>query len=577
MDHRDEAITWLSEDPDPDTREELQRLLDIGDVAGIADRFDQRLEFGTAGMRGALGAGPNRMNRALIRRVTAGLADRLTHAEDTGDGGVVVGRDARHNSDVFAADTTMVLAGAGLRVWQFPDIVPTPLVAYAVRRLHADAGVMVTASHNPPSDNGYKVYGPGGRQIIPPLDTEISAAIDAIESLNDVSLATADDEMVRPVPPEIAEGYVQAVCDMVADGPRDLRIVYTALHGVAGAMCVQVLQDAGFSDVHPVPQQHQPDPDFPTVAFPNPEEPGAMDLAIALAVEVDADLILANDPDGDRIAVGVADGDGWRLLTGDEIGTALAEDVLSRGVLARGRRPYVGTTVVSSTLLSKIAGHHDAGYVETLTGFKWLSKAAEDLELASGDAAGTMVLAYEQALGVSVGDLVRDKDGISAALTMADLAARLKADGRTLTDLLDDLGRRHGVHVTTGRSVLLEGAEPGEADDVDLVQRALDGLRSAPPTHLGESPVTVAWDHDAGVMTRSDGSIEAIDLPPTPLLRYLAEDGTMVMVRPSGTEPKLKFYGEAIVASDDPVAARNTATAQIEAVLEAFMTRALSV
>ncbi|HUG84571.1 MAG TPA: hypothetical protein VMM13_08390, partial [Euzebya sp.] len=276
-------------------------------------------------------------------------------------------------------------------------------------------------------------------------------------------------------------------------------------------------------------------------------------------------------PDGDRIAVGVADGDGWRLLSGDEIGAVLAEDVLARGALARGRRPYVGTTVVSSTLLSKIAAHHDAGYVETLTGFKWLSKAAEDLE----ESGGTMVLAYEQALGVSIGDVVRDKDGISAALTMADLAARLKADGRSLTDLLDDLSRRHGAHVTLGRSVLLDGAEPGEADEVDLVQEALDRLRAAPPKRLGDSPVTTTWDHDAGVMTRADGSIEPIDLPATPLLRYVAADGTMVMVRPSGTEPKLKFYGEAIVTGDDPMAARTQATTRTASVLDAFMARAL--
>ncbi|CAN5200652.1 phospho-sugar mutase [soil metagenome] len=574
MDHHDDALAWLAEDPDPDTRDELQRLLDIDDAAGIADRFADRLEFGTAGMRGALGAGPNRMNRALVRRVTAGLADRVVQGPDEDTRTVVVGCDARHNSDVFAADTAMVLAGAGVAVHQFPDVVVTPLVAYAVRHLATDAGVMVTASHNPPADNGYKVYGPGGRQIIPPLDEEISEAIDAVGSLAGVPLAPADSDLITPVPPEVQAAYTERVLAMVdADGPRDLRIVYTALHGVAGAICVSVLEQAGFADVHPVPEQHQPDPDFPTVAFPNPEEPGAMDLATALAVAVDADLVLANDPDGDRIAVGVPDGDGWRLLSGDEIGVVLAEDVLARGALTAGRRPWVGTTVVSSTLLSKVAAHHGAGYAETLTGFKWLSKVAEDLEQVPGDAAGTMVLAYEQALGVSIGDLVRDKDGISAALTVADLAARLKAQGRSLTDLLDDLAQRHGAHVTLGRSVLLN--DPG-ADGVDLVQRALDGLRATPPADLGGSPVTAVWDHDAGILTRTDGSVEAIDLPATPLLRYLAQDGTMVMVRPSGTEPKLKFYGEAIVTGDDPAAARAAATARVEAVLTGFMAAALA-
>ncbi|MEE8599656.1 phospho-sugar mutase [Euzebya tangerina] len=566
---RAQVLAWMDEDPDPETREELQALLDIDDEAGLEDRFGERLEFGTAGIRGALGAGPNRMNRALVRRVTAGLADRLNQAAGAaGARGVVVGRDARHKSDAFAADAAVVLAGAGLGVWKFSDIVPTPLVAYAVRTLEAAAGVMVTASHNPPADNGYKVFGPGGRQIVSPLDEEISAAIDAVESLNDVPLAQPDDDLIWTVPADVPEQYLSQVVALVG-GPAERRItiVYSAMHGVAGAMCLRALDEAGFIDVHAVAEQFEPDPDFPTVSFPNPEEPGAMDASIALAQEVEADLIVANDPDGDRIAVGFRTAGGYRMLTGDEIGVLLAEDILARGAMTQGRTPAVATTVVSSSLLSKVAAHHDAEYAETLTGFKWLAVAAIDAE----DRDAIMVLSYEQALGVCVGDLVRDKDGISGIVAMADLADRLAADGRTLGDLLDDLTIRHGAHVTQGRSVMLEG-DDGEV----LVQAALDRLRSNPPTSLGESPVIQVWDHDAGVVTSADGTVEPIDLPPTPLLRYVAEDGTRVMVRPSGTEPKLKFYGEAVhhTKSNDPTAARHAAAGKVGAVLDAFMARA---
>lgn len=563
MDFRAEALAWLAEDPDPDTRDELQRLLDLGDEPGLTDRFGERLQFGTAGMRGPIGAGPNRMNRAMIRRVTAGLADRLNAAAGAGARGVVIGRDARHKSDEFEADAVRVLAGAGLGVWRFDDVVPTPLVAFAIRYLEAAAGVVITASHNPPSDNGYKVYGPGGRQIVPPLDEEVSDAIDAVGSLGSVPLARPDSDLIWRISPEVTDHYVDAVLGLIdADGPRDLRIVHTPLHGVAGDLVARVLRAAGFTDLHVVDSQAEPDPDFPTVAFPNPEEPGAMDLAMALASEVDADLILANDPDGDRIAIGIPAGEGWRMLTGDEIGTVLAEDLLASGRLNRGLRPAVGTTVVSSSLLRKIAAAHDADYVETLTGFKWICKAAEELDGA------TMVLGYEQALGVSIGDLVKDKDGISAALCAADLAARAKADGGGLAGLLDDLVATHGAHATLGRSVLLD-------TDPDMVQRVLDGLREAPPAAFDDEPVVEVWDHDAGIMTSPDGSLEQIDLPATPLLRYVGADGTRVMVRPSGTEPKLKFYAEAVVAGDDPARARTAAAARTDVVLTAFMKRVL--
>jgi phosphomannomutase len=547
-DLREAARTWMAEDPDPTTRAEVAQLLDRGDDAALAERFGTRLAFGTAGIRGPLGAGPNRMNRALVRRVTAGLAAVVQRA---GGGAVVVARDGRHGSAAFAEDAVRVLAGAGLQVLAFPDVAPTPLAAYAVRRTGAAAGVVVTASHNPPADNGYKVYAGGGGQIVPPVDEEIAEAIDAVGPLSEVPLAEADAPSVRAVGPDLVDAYVEDVLRLVDPAaPRRLRIATTALHGVAGPLLVEVLGRAGFDDVHPVPEQQHPDPDFPTVAFPNPEEPGACDLVLALAQRVDADLVLANDPDGDRIAVGIPAPDGWRLLSGDEVGVLLAEDVLSRGALADGRPPTVGTTVVSSSLLAAVAAHHGAGYVETLTGFKWLAAAAADVE----EAGGRLVLAYEQALGVSVGDVVRDKDGIGAALAVADLAARLQAADRSLQDLLDDLAWRHGAHATVGRSVDLAGA--GAAGD-DLVQSVLDRLRSAPPQTLGGSPVVEVWDHDAGVVRRADGAIDAIELPPTPLLRLVAEDGGRVMVRPSGTEPKLKLYGEAVEreVGGDPAAA----------------------
>ncbi len=569
-DLRARAEAWLAEDPDPATRAELQALLDAGDADELADRFDERLAFGTAGLRGRLGAGPNRMNRALVRRVTAGLADRLVHGEDTAGGVVVIGRDARHGSEAFAEDATRVLAGAGVDVLVFEDPVPTPLVAFAVRHLGAAAGIVVTARHNPPADNGYKVYLAGGRQIVPPVDAEISDAIDAVGPLADVVVADADDPRIRPVPAEVEIAYREQVLGLVDPaGPRDLRIAYTALHGVAGDLATSILASAGFAAVHPVPEQHQPDPDFPTVAFPTPEEPGAMDAVIALARQVDADLILANDPDGDRIAVAIPDGDGgWRMLTGDEIGVVLAEDVLARGAMADGAAPWVATTVVSSSLLADVAAHHGAGYVETLTGFKWLSQQAERI----ADDGGRVVLSYEQALGVSIGDVVRDKDGISAALAVADLAARLRGAGRGLDGLLDDLARRHGAHVTLGRSVLLDDTGEG-----DLVAEALQRLRDTPPRDLGGSEVTEVWDHDAGVVTHVDGAIDQIDLPAQDLMRFVAADGTRVMVRPSGTEPKLKFYGEAVGAADqDPDVARERAAERVDAVLTAFMDHALA-
>ena len=560
MDLRARAEAWLAEDPDPDTRAELRALLDGDDEEGLAARFGDRLEFGTAGIRGPLGAGPARMNRAVVRRVTAGLTARLAADGPPARRTVVVGRDARHKSADFAADTAAVLAGAGFRVRSFADPVPTPLLAYAVRALSAAAGVQITASHNPPADNGYKVYWAGGAQIAPPLDIEIGNAIDAVGPLADVPFDPA--AAAAAAPPDVHGAYLDAVARLPLHAEhRDLAIVYTPLHGVAGGLMTEALTRAGFTDVGLVPEQAQPDPDFPTVDFPNPEEPGALDLAFDLAGRRGADVVIANDPDGDRIAAAVPSADGWRPLSGDETGCLLADYLLSEGA---GADRVVATTVVSSQLLARIAEFHGVGYAETLTGFKWLAKAAADAE-ASGR---RLVLGYEQALGVMVGNTVRDKDGISAGVVFADLLASLKAQGRTALDALDDLARRFGVHSTAGRSVRLSGPEGGE-----LVAAALATLRENAPDEIAGVRVLSVADHTAGVRRHADGTTTPLATPPTPLVGLTLADGSRLQVRPSGTEPLLKFYIEVVepVRDGTVTAARTRAADRLERMADAFL------
>jgi len=368
------ARAWAAEDPDPQTRAELDALLakveqdpSGADAVDLADRFAGTLECGTAGLRGALGAGSNRMNRVVVIRAAAGLAAYL-RANGAVDGDpVVVGFDARHNSDVFARDTAEVMAGAGLRALVLPKPLPTPVLAFAIRELGCVAGVMVTASHNPPQDNGYKVYLGDGSQIVPPADTDISAAIDAVGALADVSLGDAGERLDESV----VESYLEATAGLVAPGgPRDLVTVYTPLHGVGGETVATVMERAGFPAPHVAAAQAEPDPDFPTVAFPNPEEPGAMDLAMALAAEVDADLVVANDPDADRCAVAVPGGPhGWRMLRGDEVGALLGDFLLRRGVTG-----VYANSIVSSSLLGALAAAHGQPHEETLTGFKWIGR-----------------------------------------------------------------------------------------------------------------------------------------------------------------------------------------------------------
>ncbi|MEO5661905.1 MAG: phospho-sugar mutase, partial [Nocardioides sp.] len=420
------ARAWAAEDPDPQTKAELERVIadveaggDDAAVADLADRFAGTLEFGTAGLRGALGAGSNRMNRIVVTRAAAGLAAYL---KDTGHkgGSVVIGFDARHNSDAFARDTAEVMTGAGLKALVMPRPLPTPLLAFAIRELGCAAGVMVTASHNPPQDNGYKVYLGDGSQIVPPSDTEIADRIAAVGAMADVPRGNGG----TTVPEEIVDRYLDRVASLAGDGPRDLTIVYTPLHGVGGDSVIQVLETAGFSAPHVVAQQEEPDPEFPTVAFPNPEEPGAMDLAMALAAEKNADIVVANDPDADRCAVAVPGGPhGWRMLRGDEVGA-----LLGHHLLGLGREGTYANSIVSSSLLGKMAAAAGQPHEETLTGFKWISRAPG------------LAFGYEEALGYCVDpDHVKDKDGVSALLMVCEMAAAAKAEGRGLDDLLDDI------------------------------------------------------------------------------------------------------------------------------------------
>lgn len=546
------ARTWLAEDPDPETRAELAALLernaggaadDADAAAELAARFSGTLQFGTAGLRGELGAGPMRMNRAVVIRAAAGLAAYLKkqgtpHGDDTA-GLVVIGYDARHKSADFARDTAAVMTGAGLRAAVLPRPLPTPVLAFAIRHLGAVAGVEVTASHNPPRDNGYKVYLGDGSQIVPPADAEIAAEIAAVGSLNDVPRPTTGWQTLDD---SVLDAYLARTDAVLAEGsPRGARTVYTAMHGVGKDVLLAAFARAGFPEPVLVAEQAEPDPDFPTVAFPNPEEPGAMDLAFAKAREAEPDLVIANDPDADRCAAAVKDaggegaGDGdWRMLRGDEVGALLAAHLVRRGATGT-----FAESIVSSALLARIAEQAGLPHEETLTGFKWIARV-EGLRYG-----------YEEALGYCVDpEGVRDKDGVTAALLLAELASELKAEGRTLLDLLDDLALAHGLHATDQLSARVE--------DLSLIADAMRRLRENPPTALAGLTVTRAED-----LTRGTGA-----LPPTDGLRYTLQ-GARVVVRPSGTEPKLKCYLEVVVpvtARADLPAARARAAALLTAI-----------
>lgn len=538
-----DAREWAAQDPDPATSAELLELVRAsadGDPAArqeLQDSFRGTLQFGTAGLRAALGPGPNRMNRVVVRRAAAGLADFLADAVAKASPGsrprAVVGYDARRNSDVFAAETAAIFTAAGIETFLMPAALPTPLLAYAVRALECDGGVMVTASHNPPQDNGYKVYlgrhavaeNGNGAQIVAPYDAEIADRISAVGALDTIKLA-ADGWTV--LDGSLAAGYRSETAGLALPDlfpARDLRIVLTPMHGVGGETALAVLNAAGFGDVTLVKEQAEPDPDFPTVSFPNPEEPGALDLALETADRLDADIVLANDPDADRAAVAAKDPDTgtWRMLRGDEVGALLGAHVAARHAAAGAETPdgenpgVFANSIVSSRLLSRIAAASGFAHEETLTGFKWISRVPG------------LVYGYEEALGYCVApDLVKDKDGISAAVLIAELAATAKADGKTIFDTLDELYLQHGLHASDQLSIRVA--------DLGLLDAMMNRLRVSPPESFGSSAVEVSTDLSVG----SD------HLPPTDGLLYVTRNLTRVIIRPSGTEPKLKCYLEVI-------------------------------
>ncbi|MDO4258280.1 MAG: phospho-sugar mutase [Actinomycetaceae bacterium] len=561
----DAIRTWIADDPDPTTATEIADLLartekgDNAAEADLADRFSSRLEFGTAGLRGQLGGGPNRMNRAVVIRAAAGLVSFLkerTGGNDTGTADatgepftVVIGYDARYGSHQFALDTAAVAVAAGGRALLLPRPLPTPIAAFALRHLNADAAVVVTASHNPPQDNGYKVYLGGrvvtdagqGTQIVPPFDREIYEAILAVPSVASVPRAESGWEILGE---DIIEAYIQRAISLVDSREKNVRIVLTSMHGVGGETMVTALERAGFHDIHVVAAQHDPNPDFPTVAFPNPEEPGALDLSFALARDVDADIILANDPDADRCSMAIPDPnspDGWRQLAGDEVGALLG----LRAAEAHADNPeaVLAASIVSSRLLSRIATAHNVGFRATLTGFKWISRVPG------------IVYGYEEALGYCIDpDYVRDKDGISACLRLADVVDSLKAQGQGVQFALDNLARTYGLHATSPLSI--------RVDDLSIIGQGMANLRASGVDSLAGSPVVEFTDLRAG----------SEDLPPTDGVWIRTEADDRVVVRPSGTEPKLKCYCEVIIpldpqASDEDVAqARTDAAARLEQV-----------
>ena len=585
---------WIAEDPDPVDRAELAALLDrasapdddtgpggpgnrrsaadelialaaSGDAEEAAsqleDRFASRLTFGTAGLRCQIGAGPNRMNRAVVRGVTSAVAGWLADS-GTAPLSVVIGSDARHRSDEFADEVAQVLAGAGVHAYLLPRPSPTPVLAFAVRHLPASAGVMITASHNPRTDNGYKLYLSDGAQVIPPVDAEIEARITELGPLLDIPSAPLDSPAITRLGQDVADAYMAAISGRFAGTDEiSLKVVYTPLHGVAGSILLQALRQAGFRRPHVVTVQGQPDPDFPTAAFPNPEEPTALTLALADARALDADLMLANDPDGDRLAVAVPEPDTrrkirnvpgtsipedgrWRVLNGDQVGALLGDYLLARASAAgagalEAPRPLVATSIVSSGLLAKIAARAGATYVETLTGFKWIARAADQVPGAG------FVFGYEEAIGYAVGDVVRDKDGIGAAVAFLRLATDAARAGRSVLDLYDDLEREHGVHHTSQLSLHVAAAA-----------QVMERLRAAPPASLAGRPVDAMADYS--LTGGTDGTLTG--LPPSDVLRFTV-GGDRVVIRPSGTEPKIKGYLEIVepVRPGGLIAARLTA------------------
>ena len=515
---RAEVQAWIADDPDPKTAAELQALLDAEDETTLSKHFNGFLQFGTAGLRGPIGPGPSCMNRAVVGRTAAGIA---SYMKKRGMTKVVIGRDARYGSEDYTFETAEIMSGAGMEVFILPRPLPTPVLAFATAHLGCDIGIMVTASHNPPQDNGYKVYvGPvadginyASSQIINPTDGFIASDIDAVTSLK--SLARGKNWTV--LGEEVISEYVSRT-SALAPRPGDLKIVYTAMHGVGTETIQRVFNHAGFATLILVDEQCTPDPDFPTVAFPNPEEPGAIDLALKKARDFGADLVIANDPDADRCAAAINDPKvGWRMLRGDELGIVFGEWI------ARSKPSgSFANSIVSSSALRKISGHYGVDFQEVLTGFKWIAKIEN------------LAFGYEEAIGYAVdSDNVNDKDGISAAIFLAQIAMDLKRDGLTISDLLNQVWERHGFHGTEQISI--------RVTDMSAITRLLAGLRSNPPREIAGRAV----ESIADLAVPTDG------LPPTDGLRIWLAGGIRIIVRPSGTEAKMKCYIEVVTATSD--------------------------
>ncbi len=582
------ARTWAENDPDATTRAELEGLIGAVDPSktDLADRFAGALEFGTAGLRGVLGAGPNRMNRAVVLRTTHGLAQYLLATNpDAKAKGVVIGFDGRHLSRELAEDTACVLAGAGIHAQLFADVVPTPLLAFAVAHLGCAAGVMVTASHNPPEYNGYKAYWGNGAQIIPPIDVGIAKAIEAAPAAKDVVRSSLDEAtasgLVKILGGETGDTYLAAVKQLAMrhDGDRSLSIVYTPMHGVGDELARRAFADAGFANVVSVAEQQKPDGDFPTVKFPNPEEKGAMDLSFALARSRKADLVVANDPDADRLAIALPSAEsptGYVQLTGNQVGALLGHYFLTggltqldRAVKPDGAEPLVIASIVSSPMLGVMAGELGAHYEEVLTGFKWIANRALALKAEKG---WRFVFGFEEALGYTVGELVRDKDGVSAAALFAELAAVLRAQGTTVLTHLEGLYRRYGLFVSSQVNLTRKGAE-GIAELHAIMAR----LRKSPPWQVADQEVVTIRDYAEQKILKKDGSSTPLSLPKSDVLAFELASGSRIIARPSGTEPKCKFYfdvREPIAAGEALASASARAEATMKKLSDAFVTQA---
>ena len=579
------AQQWIADDPDPFTRQELSDLLVAARAqrgaaaAELADRFGATLEFGTAGLRGVLGAGPNRMNRAVVARATWAFARvLLAGVPRAAERGVVVGGDARRMSRELGEDVAAILGAAGIRVLRFGGPVPTPLVGFAVRRLGAAGGIVITASHNPAEYNGCKVYWENGAQIVPPIDERITAAMAQAPPAREIARPALDSlqvgGFVADAPPALERAYLDAVRALAVhpgEGDRRLRIVYTPMHGVGGSLARRALAEAGFDDVVIVPEQAEPDAAFPTVSFPNPEEDGALDLALALARRVGADLVLANDPDADRLALALPEGTleagrRWRRLTGNELGVLLGHYLLTE-IRAGSERPRaVLSTIVSSPVLGRIAATLGVRYEETLTGFKWIANRAIELERAGNE----FVFGYEEALGYCIGDAVWDKDGVSAAVLAAEAAAVLRARGKTLRDELDVIARHWGAFVSRQVIFVRKGTAGAAA-----IHRTMQRLRASPPDSIGDDEVVARADYLARRRTDArTGAVTPLPLPSSNVLGFELASGSRVLARPSGTEPKAKFYfdGSEPVAPGEPVSeAEARAFERLGRLVEAFV------